>query len=120
MTKINVAQILPLLLAGALASCGGGGSTSPTVTASTSTQAQAQVQGYWAPANPANEAYEFYASPDVAPYTALKTGRVMRGGESLGLFYWNSNADGSIKVSKIDTACDKRPIDQCPVSSIAT
>ncbi|MES2296358.1 MAG: hypothetical protein V4582_04915 [Pseudomonadota bacterium] len=119
MTHTTLKAALCALALAALAGCSGGGSSTPTPALAAGVLTQAQIAGYWAPSNSANEAYEFFNSPHLFPYNGLKMGRVLRGKESQGLFFWDANSDGSIKMTKVAPSCETRPITACPVLSVA-
>jgi hypothetical protein len=120
MIRYTMTRALPALLAVALAGCGGGsgGDAQPMPPAQL---AQTAMAGYWQPANTSNEGYEFFGAVTAPPFRVeLKTGRVLKNGADQGPFIWESNADGSIKISKIDPTCDRRPLSLCPVTGNAT
>ncbi len=115
---LKLKLILSACAVAVLGACGGSGGDNSG--SSTPPTAPAPVQGAWSATSPANDSYEFLGATSVAPYSGLKTGRVFRAGQFHGLFYWALNADGSIKITQVQSSCEKRPIDLCPAASVAT
>lgn len=121
MKKNNLKHLLILAFITILAGCGGGNSS--TNAAGTSAVAK-QMFGYWAPTNPANESYVFFAglgkADDDADPSMLQTGRVYNGSNFVAPFYWVSNPDGTIKINKVALGCEVFPLDKCRTTSVVT
>lgn len=114
-----VRYLISIAAAIALVACSGGGSSLPIATESP-VQAfnQKDVPGYWAPVNSSNDGFEFYPSAISSPYSAdSMLGRVVQGGQLKEYFFWVVDADGAIKMSVFDAACEERPVNTCPVKS---
>lgn len=84
---------------------------------------ETNMLGYWQPQDSRDEAYEFYgtaldAALQYAELTGPMTGRIFKGGEVSGLFYWTVNGDGSVTLNKVEPSCSTRPLDKC--ASIGT
>jgi hypothetical protein len=121
MIRNNFKFLLVSTLAAALFGCGGSDGPKPAAELGPVVAFDQQVYGTWAPSDSSNEVYEFFSSPQDEPYQSLKTGKIYnKSGTVLNSFFWNVQADGSIKLNKIALNCGTRPLNLCPVASTAT
>ena len=123
MKKNNLKYLLLLSFFSIFVGCGGGSGGNKSTASGTSTVAK-QMVGYWAPTNPANESYVFFAGlgkpDDEGDPSSLQTGRAYNGNDFVAPFYWTSNTDGTIRVTKLALGCEVSPLDKCRTTSIVT
>lgn len=126
MIRMNVRLLLVSFFFLVLAGCGGGsgGSSSTAVQGAADSGPVAvfdtQVFGAWTAQDGSNEAYEFYAAPTEAPYTGLKTGRILKNGQIVSMFHWSILPNGSIRINKVARSCPDRPYDRCATTGQVT
>ncbi|WP_269629445.1 hypothetical protein [Pelomonas sp. BJYL3] len=96
----------------ALAACGGG---------SDSQQAPVRLEadkllGGWRTETPGEVEYEFSPSSinASAELEAVKTGRIVVGGEVQARFHWSVNSNGEAMLTKVDPICNLPDLRQCP------
>ena len=114
--KFDLSKKLCAIFAIALSGCGG----VEDVATSTTPSVPASVLGHWLAKNSSNDSYEFFEASNTAPHTKLKMGRIFKGTELKGQFFWVNNTDGSVSLNKVSLSCEERPIDKCPVIATAS
>ncbi|MBY0572438.1 MAG: hypothetical protein K2P84_02050 [Undibacterium sp.] len=119
MSQPSFKPLVTLLACFFLSSCGGSGGSGSAPEAGKPLAAD-QIPGYWKANNKDAESYEFYQGSHTAPYVTIKSGSIFQGTQYVGMFYWTSASDGSIKMTKVAPACDLRPISQCPITGLVT